>query len=275
MKRTAFSPHDSLYIQRLKTVQKHDMSVQHYHDAYEIYLQLDGKRYLFYDNICYTLERGSLAVINPFDIHYAESRESDSYERYVLNFQAEGLSVILKAEEKRMLLDKFHSCIINLTEEQIKAVLGLFERIESYTGQKGFFSQHVLYSAVLQLLVYVAECIDAQEQLQGNTIAPPVMAALKYISAHYQENITLDSISEIVYVSKYYFCRSFHEATGATFLEYLNNVRLTKVHSLLVDTNMKIEKIAEQTGFPSPVSLTRAFKKVYGVTPREFRKNKA
>lgn len=60
MKRTAFSLHNELYVQYLKSENKHNMSVQHYHDTYEIYLQLSGKRYLFYDNTCYTLERGDL-----------------------------------------------------------------------------------------------------------------------------------------------------------------------------------------------------------------------
>lgn len=58
MKRTVFSSHNELYVQYLKSENKHNMSVQHYHDTYEIYLQLSGKRYLFYDNTCYTLERG-------------------------------------------------------------------------------------------------------------------------------------------------------------------------------------------------------------------------
>lgn len=40
------------------------MSVQHYHDAYEIYFQLEGKRYVFLDNICYTLKRGDVAIFN-------------------------------------------------------------------------------------------------------------------------------------------------------------------------------------------------------------------
>ena len=62
MKRTVFSSHNELYVQYLKSENKHNMSVQHYHDTYEIYLQLSGKRYLFYDNTCYTLERGDLRL---------------------------------------------------------------------------------------------------------------------------------------------------------------------------------------------------------------------
>lgn len=75
-------------------------------------------------------------------------------------------------------------------------------------------------------------------------------------------------------MSKFYFCRKFHSTTGATVLEYLNNLRLTKVHNLLLSTKMSIDEIAVSTGFSSAVNLTRAFKKVYGNSPRDFRKLK-
>lgn len=96
MKRKAFSPHDDIYIQYLRNMEKHDMPVQHYHDGYEIFLMLGGKRYLFYDNICFTLERGDMAVLRPFDIHYAQSRDAEYYERFVLNFSETALSALFK-----------------------------------------------------------------------------------------------------------------------------------------------------------------------------------
>ena len=106
MKRKAFSPHDDIYIQYLRNMEKHDMPVQHYHDGYEIFLMLGGKRYLFYDNICFTLERGDMAVLRPFDIHYAQSRDAEYYERFVLNFSETALSALLSREELRLLREK-------------------------------------------------------------------------------------------------------------------------------------------------------------------------
>lgn len=122
------------------------------------------------------------------------------------------------------------------------------------------------------LQVYAAECTENKEVREGHTIEPHIISALKYINKNYKENISLDDISQAVHMSKYYFCRNFHEATGATALEYLNNVRFTKVHNLLINTSMTIDEIASGTGFMSAVNLTRAFKKVYGMAPREFRK---
>lgn len=272
MKRTAFSPHEGIYIQSLKTGRKNNMPVQHYHDAYEIYLQLEGRRYLFRDNICYTLERGDMAIFKPFDIHYAESREVDYYERYVLNFQPNALNSILTASEAELLLNKINSCVVHLSECETEEIYGYFQRADEYAGQGGALAEKKLCSAVFLLIVkaigYAAESLAAE----GERIAPQIIAALQYINNHYREDISIEQIADAAHMSKYYFCRKFHETTGATALEYLNNVRLTKVHNQLLHTQLTIEEIARETGYTSALNLTRAFKKVYGSSPREFRK---
>lgn len=273
MKRTAFSSHNELYVQYLKSENKHNMSVQHYHDTYEIYLQLSGKRYLFYDNTCYTLERGDLAIFAPFDIHYAESRESDYYERYVVNFRLEDMSKILDSGEFHLLKQKINPCVVHLTEDRTQKVFELIKRVDEYYNRKGLFSDKLVYSAMLQLLVYVAECIDDETDTDGEKISPQIIEVMKYINKHYAEDLNLDNISDIACMSKYHLCRKFKEATGATLLQYINNVRLTKVHSMLINTDMPIEEIAECTGFSSSMQLTRVFKSVYNIPPRTFRKN--
>lgn len=273
MKRTAFSLHNELYVQYLKSENKHNMSVQHYHDTYEIYLQLSGKRYLFYDNTCYTLERGDLAIFAPFDIHYAESRESDYYERYVVNFRLEDMSKILDSGEFHLLKQKINPCVVHLTEDRTQKVFELIKRVDEYYNRKGLFSDKLVYSAMLQLLVYVAECIDDETATDGEKISPQIIEVMKYINKHYAEDLNLDNISDIACMSKYHLCRKFKEATGATLLQYINNVRLTKVHSMLINTDMPIEEIAECTGFSSSMQLTRVFKSVYNIPPRTFRKN--
>lgn len=272
MKRTAFSPHEGVYIQHLKTSQKHNMPVQHYHDAYEVYLQLDGKRYLFYDNMCYTLERGDMAVFKPFDIHYAESREVDYYERYVLNFQEDVLTFVLTEAEQRLLYEKINGSVVHLNEEETKDLYGYFYRAEEYFKQGGVFSGKLLYTAVFQLIVKAVSYTEGSMEVAGKQIEQNMITALRYIDKHYAESISLDDIAEAAHMSKYHFCRKFHSTTGATVLEYLNNIRLAKVHSLLLSTKMSVDEIAALTGFSSAVNLTRAFKKVYGNPPREFRR---
>lgn len=113
MKRTVFSAHEDVYIKYDKNAEKHNMPVGHYHDMYELYLQLDGKRYMFCDNVCHILERGDMALFEPFVIHYGESKESDYYERYVINFRMDILKKVLNDDELLLLKEKLKSCVVH------------------------------------------------------------------------------------------------------------------------------------------------------------------
>ena len=236
MKRKAFSPHDDIYIQYLRNMEKHNMPVQHYHDGFEIFLMLGGKRYLFYDNICFTLERGDMAVLRPFDIHYAQSRDAEYYERFVLNFSETALSALLSREELRLLREKLVPCVVHLNEEQTELMLDFFKRVNGYYGKSGFLSEKLQHAALIQLVMYAVECTQGEQTVGGRQIPAQIRTALTYINQHYRENPGLEEIAGACNVNKYHLCHTFKEITGATVLEYLNNVRLSKAHSLLMDT---------------------------------------
>lgn len=275
MERMTFSPHGKMYVQYLETSERHDMSIQHYHDSYEIYFQLQGKRHLFLDNICYTLERGDVAIFKPFDIHYAQSRDVEFYGRYVMNFQDELLMSILKKEEVKILLGKLPSCVIHLPESEIGHLHYEFQKAEQYGKKGGFLTEQLQATAVLQVITLLMEYMDDTFIVKGKKISSQIIEVLDYIQFHYRESITLDEIAETIHMSKYYLCRTFHQVTGATVLEYINNVRLMRAHTLLIHTKDSIEEIAVQTGFSSSSNLARVFKKSYGISPRAFRKKRA
>lgn len=273
MKRAKFSPQGRCYIDHLEMNRKISMQLQHYHDSYEIYLQLGGKRYVFFDDVCYILERGDMFILKPFEIHYAESREFDHYSRYVINFQPEVLKSLLTDSEIHMLLEeKLRQNVVRLSDKEQEDMLDAFKRAEEYSKGTGFLSDKLTTASVAQLVVKALGYSGKKSDINGGKIHPQVAAALSYINERYRETISIDDISAAVHMSRYHLSRMFHEATGATVMEYLGNVRLTRVHTMLINTDMALEEIAAETGFGSAKNLTRSFKIRYGVPPREFRK---
>lgn len=271
MKRTEYSPHGKLYVQHVKRFQKCDMPLPHYHDAYEVYFQIAGKRYLFFDNICHVFEAGDVAIVKPFDIHYGESQDSEFYERYVINFKEALFSKILSEEEQYLLGKKIHSCVIHLTDEKINKLKIYIATIEEYSHKSGFLSEKLLASAVLQMVMYLISFTEQNLKLE-KAMMLPIVEVLKYIDRNYQEVITLDKMAKIAHMSKYHFCRTFRSVTGETAVHYLKTVRLTRAHNLLIHTTEQLDEIARKSGFTSYVNLARAFKSVYGMSPRGFRK---
>lgn len=272
MKNTSFIPFDNVFIEYIKNDKKNNMNSQHYHDSYEIYLQMSGRRYLFYDDICHNILPHDLVIFKPFDIHYTESRDIDFYERYVVNFKSEVLKCFLTDAELNILFEKLNSGVIHLDNNSYRQVYTCFTQTDEYSRRHGFLSEKLMYSAIFQLVTLVSE-LNKQDSTDDNSKIPyEIRCAIHYINTHYAENITLDAVSETVHMSKYHFCRMFHYATGATFTEYLSNVRLTKVHMFMTKTKLSLAEIAEKTGFSSAANLSRVFKNTYKLSPREFRK---
>ena len=275
MLHTAFTPYEEFLVEYVRNPGRNDMKVQHYHDTYEFYLQMAGERTLILNDICYTLRPGDLYILKPFEIHYTESRGSDYYERYVINLPASFLYTLLTEGETRLLLDKLESCVLHLSPEQAAEALGCFQSAEQFRRKTGFLAGKLLCSSIFQLLMFLTELTEKAglpDILEGKSIQPEIVKAIHYINRHYQENLSLEGAAELVHLSRYHFCRLFHETTGATFLEYLYNVRLAKVHQLLLTTTLPLGDIAAKCGFASTAHLSRVFREAYGMSPRSFRK---
>lgn len=97
---------------------------------------------------------------------------------------------------------------------------------------------------------------------------------LSYLHSHYAKDISVTDIAEAAHISKSECLRCFHQFVGESPYQYLIKYRLYISTSLLHDTSFSITQIAAETGFASASSYIRYFKKWYGCTPKEYRKQK-
>ncbi|MEV5025679.1 AraC family transcriptional regulator [Paenibacillus sp. LPE1-1-1.1] len=93
-----------------------------------------------------------------------------------------------------------------------------------------------------------------------------------YISHHTDYEITLDELSDLANLSKYYLCRLFKKAYGMTPIQYHVAIRLEKAKQMIQFTNLPLSHIAEKLGFQSIYAFSRAFRKVENVAPSFYRK---
>ena len=93
-----------------------------------------------------------------------------------------------------------------------------------------------------------------------------------YLEEHYTENITLEELSGHFFINKYYLTKLFKEAYGITILTYLEQKRITQAKNLLRFTAMTMEEIGEAIGMKDANYFSRRFKKIEGMSPREYRK---
>ncbi len=98
-----------------------------------------------------------------------------------------------------------------------------------------------------------------------------IMPSVKYLEDNYQMDMTLEDISGISSLDKFYFCKLFKQTLGITCTEYLNYIRLYHAEELLIKTDMNISEIALCCGFNSIQYFNRIFRREKNCTPRQFK----
>ena len=272
MTEKAFCLYDGFYAEYVKNNEIFNMPVQHYHDSYELYLQLDGKRYLFLDNDTFDLRAGDMVLLEPYEIHLMESRDSLFYERYVINFRTSDLNAILSPEEINMLLGSLKSCVVHLDDDMFRTAGTYFADSMKAHSSGGFLADKTIAASIMRLMLMMKQLSSEKQPTGGSCVDSEIIKSLHYINTNFDKEISLDELAELAHMSKYHFCRLFHSTTGAAPFEYLRNVRLAKVHKLLVNSDLPLSAIAEKSGFPSTARMTYTFRKIYNTSPREFRK---
>jgi len=97
--------------------------------------------------------------------------------------------------------------------------------------------------------------------------------SLEFIHNNISERLTTEIISKHVYLSRFHFHRIFHSLTGESMMDYVNKYRIEKAGDELVNTDSRIVDTALKYGFCSQEHFTNSFRKYYGITPGEYRRN--
>ena len=95
-----------------------------------------------------------------------------------------------------------------------------------------------------------------------------------YIDTHISEKITLEDISNALYISKSHIERAFKNEYHQTPLAYCANQKIAQVASMLVTTDYSLSQIAQQLGFTDVKYMSKSFKKIKGKTPMEYKRDK-
>ncbi|MCR6112197.1 helix-turn-helix transcriptional regulator [Bacillus sp. A301a_S52] len=131
------------------------------------------------------------------------------------------------------------------------------------------------YMSSAEAYAFLMECYRLLQPVKATSPFPESMNdALNFIHQHYHEDITIEDIADAAYVSKYYLIKIFQKTLNTTPAQYVTNVRIEKAIELLVNTEFTIRIISEKIGFSNDNYFNKVFKKVVGIPPGEFRKNK-
>ena len=248
------------------------------HDFLELAYVLSGEgKYRINDKI-YPVKEGDLIMINPGVKHQAllcPEADTPATEFFVgfSNIRISG------CRENHMPLPG-GECIIHTSGELSQRLLKLCTSMEAENAVRRQGRYFMLKSYLIQLLLLVIrEQCEPMERPRGyafESASKKYVAeqVVTYIEDHYSEKIALDQIAENMYLSPFYISRIFKGETGNTPIRHLINLRLEKARELLEGGYQgSIQEVAARVGYDDAYHFSKLFKKRYGISPSQARKN--
>lgn len=248
------------------------ISSLHRHDELEFLPVFSGVFHCFSeDGTCYDGRAGDIIFVNS-GVPHATACE-DETQTGLLQFKQKDF---LDTEIERVV--RYSSRLDSLSEAGIKvlrdpelfdAISRLFKEVSEKNVAYEMFAKARVYD-ILGIL-YRSGILSDAEQIYNSKEVQKILPALSYINDRYAEDINLTEISNQLGFDPSYFCRIFKSATGATFTEYLNFVRVCKAEKMIAKGESSILEIADAVGFSSVSYFNRIFRKYHSCSPSYYR----
>lgn len=238
-----------------------------------IYIK-SGDRTTITPSEVYTQHAGCVCCLPPFLYHKTIPASKDFYESILIKF-APDFVLDLERELQIPVLDCLYgNRSFEFEPETREKVEKLFlEMYEIYEHAENYVEYRLKLCFYQLLMILIEHAVE--ENAKGpyqEALSEPILDVVFYIEENYEKNITLEEMAEKSGYSEGYFSRLFSKQLGISFSEYLGNVRLRHVQSLLISTDLSITDIALETGFQYPGNMTSFFKQKIGMTPFTYRK---
>jgi AraC-like DNA-binding protein/mannose-6-phosphate isomerase-like protein (cupin superfamily) len=235
----------------------------HFHDYYVIGFIESGERSLSCKNREYIVKPGDLLLFNPRDSHTCEQTISTPLDYRCINVTSDTMSKVTFEITGKEYLPYFaptvifHSELASLLRELHIIIM---EEERDFRKEEIFF--FLLEQLIEEFSEEVIEPSGAEENRETKIIC-------NFLGKNYMKNITLDELSGLTGLSKYYLLRSFTKQKGISPYRYLETIRIDRAKKLLEKGVLPIE-VALQTGFTDQSHFTNFFKKFIGLTPKQY-----
>ncbi len=246
----------------------------HWHPHLEILYLLKGCLLLTVGDQEFSLNPGSLAVINSHEIH--STRCSGINKVIMLQIPYELLSASIPGFDHIRFVN-LPSCKEGvLPEENPTRLLLALNDIYSQKEDGWQLQFRSLLYRLLYILYHAGhETVSLSVKIRSERNLTRLQAITDYVKVHYKEPITLAEAAKVSGFNPEYFCRFFKKHMGVTFLTYIQTVRLSHVYEELISTDYTITEILERHGVGNYRLFMKLFKETYGCTPLQKRKQLA
>lgn len=244
----------------------------HFHDFDKIVLLLEGRVTYTVEDKDYELSPWSVLLVKRHTIHRALIDKSAPYERVIIYLDGKYFDRLMPSAALTdcfELADRQGRHLLCPEPEQIKELESSLESFESAMADERFGAEAMRDALMVQLLVRIGRMSAAEKQ--NRHYDEKIEKVLSYINEHLAEQLTVETLAEQAYLSKYHFMRLFKAQTGDTVHAYIRQKRLLQA-ARLIREGMNANKAAADSGFADYSVFHRAFKESFGISPGQLRR---
>lgn len=253
----------------------------HWHYFMEIIYMLEGNAQMNSGEDSFFMQPGDLIIFHPKAVHsiYATNNEPLKYAVFKFdlnrlnmtpNYAPKLRSIFKKAEKNSENIFFTNDMICDFDAENI--FLDCINEINNKKYGYDLVIQSRIYTLLTKVLRYWQDngfCVDNSTFVDD--MQYDIYNITEYIDAHSGEDLQVANIVKKCNMSYSFFAKRFRAVYGKTCKEYIEYMRICKVENFLMFTDFDLNYISQETGFSDCSHMIKCFKKLRGVTPKQFR----
>ena len=247
----------------------------HWHKEWELIHVVRGKIDFIINSEEYSANAGDVLLMHGGTLHSATA-EDCCYECLNFDLHELVLNVLSVREPFRLFYRNTYIPHVRYTSED-KEILGIVQEIFAAFNREcsNGFQRLSTLGNISRLFAHILEehrYTENSAEISNTTDKINTLKrVLEYIESHFSEDIKLTGLSEIIGMNSNYFCRFFYSLTQQTPMNYVNHYRIEQAANMLLATDMSVTEIAFRCGFNDAGYFIKAFKKIKGCTPKNFK----
>ena len=247
----------------------------HFHEFDKIVLLLSGRVEYVVEDVTYALRPWSVLLVRHHAIHRAIIDVTEPYERIILYLDGKYFERLMPAAGLMECFDhadRTGQCLLLPDGEQREELDGLLRRYEQAQLDGRYGAEVLRDTLIMQLLVSLNRIHRAgagagtERRYDGK-----IQATLSYINENLAADLSIETLAERVFLSRYHFMRLFKEQTGSTVHVYVRQKRLLYA-ARLIREGVPAGQAAAECGFNDYSVFNRAFRESFGIRPAELKK---
>lgn len=239
----------------------------HTHDNHEIFVFLKGSMEFVVEGATYPLRPYDTIILRNGEMHDIFPTDSVDYERIVINISHD----FFKNNHCKIYQNIFTNRLVGKNNlipgalVSVSEIANILPRIEQYEKEKTVSTDTVIKCAMIEIL----HALNHMQPVTSTDTEPSstVRRVIDYINQNLDSDLSLNSLSEKFFVSKYHLCRVFREHTGYTIGSYITNKRLLLTRDLC-RSGETITNACISAGFSNYSAFYKAYTKAHGCSPK-------